>query len=665
MQVEHDDHPQTLVLHRGDASMNTGPSIDALTVTESGDAHPGAGGLKSRIRGFLFGAHEPKQVGRFVIRRPLGSGGMGSVYLAHDARLERLVALKLVRYDQVSARTQERLRREAQALAKLAHPNVVPVFEVGEHDGLLFIAMEYVEGTSLREWLAAEPRSWSAIVSMFEQAAQGLAAAHQAGLIHRDFKPDNVLVGEDGRVRVVDFGLVATEHDQAPVADAIAAMSDASELLTDAPLTQTGELMGTPAYMAPEQFLGETPTPATDQFAFFVALYEALANERPFPGSSVPEMMRAVLAGDSRTLQLRSLPPQLRAAVERGIAREPKSRFPDMGAVLHTLARVRAPRRSRAPIWLGVAVLGLVGFGVVKSWEQAEAPVPSVAVVETGDGEAVIDEAAAAAIASLLASETDEQRIQLAQVYLSEHGQTGGVARQIIAEAAIGGALWRRSCPNARDLLCIELQADTPDPARCEERRFGSVKRLERNASDVSAALEHLRLVTRLASTVPAPSSIEELAALADAIGMATTFVADAELESALEIEAPRGLDFESGAEHSQLSKDALASYVERKTQELSRVMLGYRDVKPSGSDDWILVAAARTSLAYDNFADTMVTIPRPSTMTDEQERAAYCATLVAYAMPLREQAKAAFEYCKSRAAKTGLDAGICAPLRP
>src|SRR5688572_15851916 len=180
--------------------------------------------------------------GRYVIEAVLGRGGMGTVYLARDQTLNRDVALKLHR----AGSGHDRLHREAIAMAKLAHPNVVTVFEIGTIDDRMYVAMEYVRGETLRGWLDAKPRTWREIIDLLVQTGQGLAAAHAAGLIHRDFKPENVLVGEDGRPRVSDFGLarVGAGRDSKP-----------SGLLTTN-MTQSGAILGTPAYMSPEQLAG-------------------------------------------------------------------------------------------------------------------------------------------------------------------------------------------------------------------------------------------------------------------------------------------------------------------------------------------------------------------------------------------------------------------------
>ena len=224
------------------------------------------------------------RVDRYVIEARLGAGGMGVVYAAHDPELGRKVAIKLVR----AGADDERLRREAQALARLAHPNVVAVHDVGTCDGQVFIAMALVEGQNLRRWLAT-PRPVDAILRHLVAAGRGLAAAHAAGLIHRDLKPDNIFVSATGETLVGDFGLArdaaAPAADDAPLTAPPLASPD---------LTLTGTVLGTPAYMAPEQATGAA-TRASDQFSFCVTAWEALHGARPFAGRGMAEILEATI----------------------------------------------------------------------------------------------------------------------------------------------------------------------------------------------------------------------------------------------------------------------------------------------------------------------------------------------------------------------------------
>ena len=292
-------------------------------------------------------------VGRYLVLDCLGEGGMGIVYSAYDPQLDRKIALKVVRYGS-SDRGSARMIREAQALAKLAHPNVVAVHDVGvTDDGQLSIAMELVDGCTLAAWLA-ESRSTDEILDMFAQAGRGLAAAHRAGLVHRDFKPDNVLVGRDGRARVVDFGLVRVIHDEDRELESA---REQTPSLASGTVTEVGALMGTPLYMAPEQVLQGKVDARTDQYSFCVALYEALAGVRPFSGETVNDIAEQILTGKViEPTSSRRVPPHVRAAIKRGMSLEPDNRFGAMEALLAALA---PPRRTlrRGMIAIGAATV--------------------------------------------------------------------------------------------------------------------------------------------------------------------------------------------------------------------------------------------------------------------------------------------------------------------
>ncbi len=306
-----------------------------------------------------------KLVGRFTITSVLGEGGMGTVYVARDATLGRDVAIKVHH----SAGGAVRLRREAIAMAKLAHPNVVTVFEVGDLAGRPFVVMEYVTGTTLRAWLAGSPRTVREILAMVIAAGEGLAAAHDAGLIHRDVKPENVLIGSDGRARVGDFGL-ARELDSKDEASIGAAQPLAIEpvhkLLT--PMTQTGAVLGTPAYMSPEQFAGAPVDPRADQFAFCVTVWEALWKERPFAGTSFEQLHAAIATGTLRAAPATpNVPAPIRRALERGLSADPADRFPTMHALLDAMREALRRRRRR---WLvgsagGIAALAMASAFVL------------------------------------------------------------------------------------------------------------------------------------------------------------------------------------------------------------------------------------------------------------------------------------------------------------
>ena len=294
---------------------------------------------------------------RYVVLGVLGVGASGVVYAAFDSKLDRKVALKLLRVGTVEPGADgaaARLLQEAQTLARLAHPNVVAVHDVGTLDDRVFIAMEFVEGITLSRWLAMRPRPWREVVATFKDLSRGLAAAHAAGIVHRDFKPDNVLIGDDGRPRIVDFGLAA--------------------MLADAPAA-TGTLVGTPAYMAPEQLRGEASGTAADQFSLCAALYEALYRESPFDGTTLAARTAAVTAGRIRpSPKPSSVPSWLRSRVVRGLGATPASRYPSMAALIQALDDhpMRARRRA-AGIAAGIVAVALGGFAYRTTARSREA----------------------------------------------------------------------------------------------------------------------------------------------------------------------------------------------------------------------------------------------------------------------------------------------------
>ncbi|MCY1070920.1 protein kinase [Nannocystis sp. RBIL2] len=325
-------------------------------------------------------AVEPRRIGRFALLRRLGAGAMGVVYAAYDPQLDRKVAVKLLKRGdgEPNTRWQDRLLREAQALAKLSHPNVVQIHEVGFHGDEVFVAMEFVTGMTLRTWLSEQRRGWREVAAVFAQAARGLAAAHAAGLVHRDVKPDNVLVGSDGRVRVVDFGLVRfgdeddDEHtDEVPLARA------------QATRTASGILLGTPAYMSPEQFRGRPADALSDQFSLCVALYEALHGERPFAGETADEVAQAVVRGQLAPRLERPVPTWLQRLVLRGLAHDPGARWPNLDVLAAELARDHG--RRRRVLALAVAATAALAAAIVavfwvSSWRDREARTQSEAL---------------------------------------------------------------------------------------------------------------------------------------------------------------------------------------------------------------------------------------------------------------------------------------------
>ena len=278
-------------------------------------------------------------VGRYVLGDRIGAGAMGIVYSAYDASLARNVAVKLVRAEadgsERARRRSERLLREARVAASIAHPNVVTVFDVGMFRDQVFVAMEWLGGGTLRDWLASRPRNLREICARFAEAAAGLAAAHAAGLVHRDFKPDNVLIGDDNRARVGDFGLAVLDRQDA------------------------GEICGTPAYMAPEQLRGEDVGSAADQYSFCAVLFEALYGRRPHTGTTIAERLEHVERDADPAVPLArgkaTVPAELRAIMRRGLARAPAARGDGMAELARALNRASRPARRRSATAVGVA----------------------------------------------------------------------------------------------------------------------------------------------------------------------------------------------------------------------------------------------------------------------------------------------------------------------
>lgn len=310
--------------------------------------------IRTRLLGSMFGSEVPApRFGRFELRERIGQGGMGVVYRAWDPQLERAVAIKLIDITGIAESLRERALREARSLARLAHPNVITVFEVGLTEAHVWIAMEFVAGTTMRDWLARDPRpDMATILRKWIAVGRGLVAVHDAGLVHRDIKPSNVLIGDDGRPRLIDFGLVR--------APGISTLASADALpTTNSDSDRTQGFVGTHAYAAPEQRDGGVVGAATDQYAFCVSVWESLCDIRP---PTIPEGVK--------------LPARVQRALERGLAVEPKDRFASLDELLDELeATIDGPSR-RLGLILGAAALAAVvtGVAVTQLHESAEAP---------------------------------------------------------------------------------------------------------------------------------------------------------------------------------------------------------------------------------------------------------------------------------------------------
>jgi tetratricopeptide (TPR) repeat protein len=415
---------------------------DAATVPAAGDRAGSLDAATAPIRADAQGAGGPT-VGatwdRYVLEAPIGAGGMGAVWRAYDPELERQVALKVLHDDALGRASQERLRREARAIARVAHACVVPVYDVGEHAGRSYYTMELIRGASVRAWLAT-PRGWPEVVRVFADAARGLAAIHAAGLAHRDIKPGNLLLGDDGRCRVADLGIAMSALDGAPDGDA--------------PLlgSTTLRLAGTPAYMAPEQLDGAPGDAASDQFAFGLTLWEALHGRMPFEGETV-RARRATMR--TPPIATRKIPPWLDTAVRRMLATAPADRFASMAAVAAALV---PPRPRRWP-WLVAAAIAITGAGAALAlWPAApQAVAPLVPCGQAGhDFDGAWSPAIGRALLARLSAGTGVSPETLTQA-LDEQVRAWSTAAWTACQRGAAGA-WS-STTDARASACLAERA--------------------------------------------------------------------------------------------------------------------------------------------------------------------------------------------------------------
>jgi hypothetical protein len=346
--------------------------VDEAQARTMAETHSSEGGRTSKPEQPSLEEGQPiirgTRIGRYEVEHLLGRGAFGAVYAGKDPELGRPIALKLLQTlpTDGDAMAESRFLREAQSLARVSHPNVVAIFDSGVWQGRVFIAMERVDGTNLAAWLDERPRSIAEIVDVFLAAGRGLGAAHAVGLVHRDFKPANVLVSNDGKVKVSDFGL-ARPMGPGFVAPEPASQGGPGSSDSSAPLTQAGAVLGTPPYMAPEQHLGTDVDARTDQFAFCASLYEALYGRRPF-GGSYAQLRDDILHGRVRPPPPTArVPATLHQIVLRGLAVLPGERWPTLEALLQALGRdrTRLPRRIAA---VAAAVLGVLLTALTGDW---------------------------------------------------------------------------------------------------------------------------------------------------------------------------------------------------------------------------------------------------------------------------------------------------------
>ncbi|PCC70238.1 Serine/threonine protein kinase [Nannocystis exedens] len=494
------------------------------------------------------------EIGRFTVLSYLGAGAMGIVYAAYDPELDRKVALKVLRpQGRPDSHGRVRLHDEAQAMAKVSHPNVAVVHEVGLHEDGIFIAMEFVRGATLHAWLAKQPRTWTEILDAFIQAGRGLAAAHGAGLVHRDFKPSNAMIGDDGRVRVLDFGLSCT------------------------PAKAGREVVGTPAYMPPEQFLGQPVGPASDQFSFCASLYQALFGQLPFPGDNAEELRLTVTSGQVRTPPRHvRVPSRVSAAILRGLRQDPKDRFASMEELLRNLDHDRTRgRRTLMGAVFGAAVLGL-GGGYLGARPQAADPCSDGAAqidqVWNPDSRAAIEHAFAALPPAFAANfwpqvrgVLDDWSADWKRSYreacearerheFSEELALRSSACFERARAALASAVVVLHKADADvGLHALEVATSLPDPAECRSsaglvahtrasRDIGTAVRRRRVMARIEDVKVHARAGRTLAAKQLADDVIREAHALGDRPTLAEAFLQRGRLD--IEVDPTRAEPF-------------------------------------------------------------------------------------------------------------------------
>lgn len=360
--------------------------------SSGGTATPSSDTLRANLRRNLFGeVPMATRIGRYVVQEHIGSGGMGAVYLAHDSKLRRQVALKLLHRGSGRPgsleRRRRRLLREAHGLARLSHPNVVQVHDVDTHGEHLFLVMDYVEGMTLKQWLEAEPRGWREILEVFHQAGEGIAAAHSAGLIHRDIKPSNILIRDDGRVMVIDFGLVRVDdlstssegHDSITEDDDLGAersRGGREEPGAEDDLTAPGAVIGTLAYIPPELFSGAPADARSDVYSLCVSLYEALYGARPYHAETRDLLICQIIEGERPTPPAgRAIPRWLTEVCLRGLAPDPADRPSSMVDLLAELSPRRSLRRRLLPLAAGLVGAAAAAMAVF----AALSPAPTTA----------------------------------------------------------------------------------------------------------------------------------------------------------------------------------------------------------------------------------------------------------------------------------------------
>ncbi|WP_275902266.1 protein kinase domain-containing protein [Myxococcus vastator] len=514
-------------------------STQVVSADEAGAGHrsaPHTAGGDARGQALARGPLG-QRVGRFIPLKLLGQGGMGAVYAAYDPDLDRKVALKLLSVEARSADEEggrARLLREAQAMARVSHPNVIPIYEVGTWDAQVFFTMELVAGGTLADWRREKLRSWREVLEKYLQAGRGLEAAHAAGLVHRDFKPANVLVGRDGRVCVTDFGLArpvdSLPLDEQPTLARVRGASETSRPLHD-PLTETGVVLGTPPFMSPEQFRGESLDARSDQFSFCAALYRALYNQRPFDPDELSRAAKALRSAPAKvTAPLERagrepspiheppsdarVPAWVRRAVMRGLSLEPQARFDNMGALLEALAQAQQRARARKAGGLAVATAALVGAVGGGLWFQSNV--------------------CAGAEGLLADSWGPEARQRLSSAFAATGsplaGDMAGRVGQVLDAYASGWARQHTDACEATRLHEVQPEALFTQRVVCLERRHKDLRALVGALSQVDKA--GVEKALDAAYALPSPEDCADVEALASQQPRPSDPALRAELES-------------------------------------------------------------------------------------------------------------------------------------
>ena len=446
----------------------------------TGDALPWALAddlIAAQVEAMVLGeTAAPKILGRYRIERGLGSGAMGRLLLGFDPDLQRSVALKLITPAQASSpEARQRIVREARSMAQLSDPNVAQVYEVGEAEGQLFVAIEFVDGHDVRQWLEEGSRGWSEVLEVFRQAGSGLAAAHDKGIVHRDFKPDNVMLERDGRARVVDFGLASPGRGDD---DGLPADVDSGPL----ELTRTGALVGTPAYLAPEQWEGGGASPKSDQYAFCVSLFEALTGRRPFVGPTAVDVRDAQQKGAIQAWPS-TVPGWIGRLVRRGLHADPAQRWPDMRTLVAALDPARRRRRFMAA-GVSLVVVAAAGLAVRPAGDPcANADAPLAQVWNEGRRAALIDGVARADVpwgevtAAKLAARLDDNADAWSAAAREQCGAKRRAQTNPATQGCLDDALARIDAMastatdgDASTLVSALGRAELlPDPRRCAE----------------------------------------------------------------------------------------------------------------------------------------------------------------------------------------------------